>query len=166
MKDNGNYKVGIVGCGRISGHHCRSIKSVDGLEIVAVSDLIIEKAEAYGVEFEIPFFTSYRNMLEELPEIDIVVVATPSGMHFEHSLEFLEKYGKHVIIEKPTFMCPDELIKAYNIAEDNGLHIFPVFQNRYNKAVQRIKRAILDKELGDIRIMNVRLRHCGHFSIL
>ena len=55
MKDNGNYKVGIVGCGRISGHHCRSIKSVDGLEIIAVCDLIKEKAEAYGFEFEIPF---------------------------------------------------------------------------------------------------------------
>jgi UDP-N-acetyl-2-amino-2-deoxyglucuronate dehydrogenase len=160
LKDKKIYKVAIVGCGRISGHHCRSIKSIDGLEIIAVCDLIEEKAKEYGEEFEIPFFTNYRKMFEVLPEIDMVVVATPSGMHFEQSLEFLEIYGKNVIIEKPTFMCPDQLIKAYNTAEKHDLHIFPVFQNRYNKAVQRVKNAIVNKELGDIRIMNVRLRWC------
>jgi predicted dehydrogenase len=99
-------------------------------------------------------------MFNELPEIDIVVVATPSGMHFEHGMEFLENFGKHVIIEKPTFMRLDHLNKAYNTAEKLGLHIFPVFQNRYNKAVKRVKRAIMNKELGEIRIMNVRLRWC------
>ena len=149
LKDKKIYKVAIVGCGRISGHHCRSIKSIDGLEIIAVCDLIEEKAKEYGEEFEIPFFTNYRKMFEVLPEIDMVVVATPSGMHFEHSLELLGIYGKHVIIEKPTFMRPDQLIKAYNTAKKHDLHIFPVFQNRYNKAVQRVKNAIVNKELGD-----------------
>ena len=62
-----------------------------------------------------------------MPEIDMVVVATPSGMHFEHSMEFLEIYGKHVIIEKPTFMRPEQLNKAYDVANKYSLHIFPVF---------------------------------------
>jgi len=154
------YKVAVVGCGRISGHHCRSIVSVNGMEIVAVCDLIEEKAKEYGKEFGIPYFTNYREMFNTLPEINIVVVATPSGMHFEHSMEFLQLYSKHVIIEKPTFMRPEQLIKAYNTADKHGLHIFPVFQNRYNKAVQRVKNAIIDKELGDIRIMNIRVRWC------
>jgi len=154
------YKVAVVGCGRISGHHCRSIVSVNGMEIIAVCDLIEEKAKAYGEEFGIPYFTNYRKMFENIPKIDIVVVATPSGMHFEHSMEFLELYGKHLIIEKPTFMRPEQLKKAYDTANKKGLHIFPVFQNRYNKAVQRVKSAIMNKELGDIRIMNVRVRWC------
>ena len=106
MIDKKMYKVAIVGCGRISGHHCRSIASVNGMEIIAVCDLIEEKAKTYGEEFKIPYFTNYRKMFEVLPEVNIVVVATPSGMHFEHSMEFLELYGKHVIIEKPTFMRP------------------------------------------------------------
>ncbi|SVE50603.1 uncharacterized protein METZ01_LOCUS503457, partial [marine metagenome] len=49
---------------------------------------------------------------------------------------------------------------AYDKANKLGLYIFPVFQNRYNKAVQRVKNAIINEELGDIRIMNVRLRWC------
>ena len=154
------YKVGVVGCGRIIGHHNRSIESIDGLEIIAFSDLDIEKAKSYGEEFDAPYFSNYREMLESMPEIDIVVVATPSGMHYEHAMEFIEKYKKHVIIEKPTFMRLEDLNKAYDTAEDLGLNIFPIFQNRYNKAVKRVKKAIFDGELGEIRIMNVRLRWC------
>ncbi len=154
------YKVAVVGCGRISGHHCRSIASVKGMEIIAVCDLIEEKAKEYGEEFNIPYYTNYSEMFKALPEIDIVVVATPSGMHYEHAMEFINDYNKSVIIEKPTFMRIDQLEQTYDRATSLGLHIFPVFQNRYNTAVQRVKTAIVNRELGDIRIMNVRLRWC------
>ena len=160
MKTKENYKIAVIGCGRISGHHYRSIESVEGLEIVSVCDLVEEKAKDYADEFGIKYFINYRKMFDELPEIDIVVIATPSGMHYEHAMEVMEVYKKSVIIEKPTFMRPEQLTSAYNTAEKLGLHIFPVFQNRYNKAVQRVKKALLKDELGEIRIMNVRLRWC------
>lgn len=154
------YKVAIIGCGRISGHHCRSIEQNTHLELAAVCDLVEERAKAYGEEFSIPYFTNYREMLAEISDVDIVVIATPSGMHFEHAIEILEKYGKHIVVEKPTFMHPAQLAQARKKAEEKGLHIFPVFQNRYNRAVERVKQALRNEELGDIRIMNVRLRWC------
>ena len=160
MDHSNVYKVAIMGCGRIAGHHCRSVVSVKGMEIAAVCDLIEEKAKAYGTEFGIPYFTNYHEMLRSLPEIEIVAVMTPSGMHFEHAMDILDRYGKHVIMEKPTFMKPKQLELAYDFAQKKGLYIFPVFQNRYNKAVQRVKKAIGDGELGDIRIMAVRVRWC------
>ena len=49
----GNIKVALVGCGRISGHHSRSIVKLDGVELVAVCDLDIKKAQVYGEEFVI-----------------------------------------------------------------------------------------------------------------
>lgn len=154
------YKVAIIGCGRIAGHHCRSVVSVKGMEIAAVCDLIEEKSKAYGLEFGVPHFINYHEMMKALPEIDIVAVITPSGMHFEHGMEIMEKYGKHIIMEKPTFMRPSQLVRAYNMAEDLGFNIFPVFQNRYNKAVQRVRKAILDGQIGEIRVMGVRVRWC------
>ncbi len=160
MNKKDNFRIAIIGCGRISGHHLRSIQSVMGLQIVAVCDLIEQKAKAYAAEFNIKYFTNYRNMLETMPEIDIAVIATASGMHFEHAMEVMEVYKKSVIIEKPTFMRPEQLSIAYKKANELGLNIFPVFQNRYNKAVQRVKKALQNDELGDIRIMNVRLRWC------
>lgn len=154
------YKVAIIGCGRIAGHHCRAINATAHIELVAVCDLIEERSRGYGEEFNVPFFINYRKMLKEIPEIDIVVIATPSGMHFEHAYEIAQNYNKHLIIEKPTFMHPVQLFETNKLANEKGTYIFPVFQNRYNKAVHRVKKAIDDGELGEIRIMNVRLRWC------
>lgn len=153
-------KVAVIGCGRISGHHSRSIRDVPGVELAAVCDLVEEKAQAYGVEFNVPYFTNYHVMLRELPQINTVAVVTPSGMHFEHACEIMETYRKNIIMEKPTFLKPSHLTRAYDMAAKLGLRLFPVFQNRYNKAVQRVKRALDTGELGDIRIASVRVRWC------
>ncbi len=152
--------VALVGCGRIAGHHARSIAQTDGATLAAVCDLDAAKAEAYGREFAVPAYTDYRAMLKHHPEIDTVAVITPSGMHFEHGLEMIERFGKNVIMEKPTFMRPEQLIAAFDAAEKSGVRIFPVFQNRYNKAVSRVRRALAAGELGAIRVVSVRTRWC------
>ena len=157
---NDEIKVAIIGCGRIAGHHCRSIMATQGVKLIAVCDLIQEKAAAYGKEFNVPYFINYRQMLRDLPEINMVAVITPSGMHFEHALEMLRLYKKNIIVEKPTFMRPSQLKEAYDLAERLGLHVFPVFQNRYNLAVQRVRKALQNGELGRVRIVSVRVRWC------
>jgi UDP-N-acetyl-2-amino-2-deoxyglucuronate dehydrogenase len=153
-------KVAVIGCGRVAGHHLRSIAQVAGGRIVAVCDLVAERASAYGEQYNIAHFTNYHDMLRAIPEIDVVAIITPSGMHFEHGMEVMRRYRKHILIEKPTFMHPQQLHEAYDFAEAGGLRIFPVFQNRHNKAVRRVKRAIDEGELGEIRIMAVRVRWC------
>lgn len=160
MTDTSLKKVALIGCGRIAGHHCRSIGEVDGVSVAAVCDLIEEKAKEYATEFNIPHFTNYHTMLSEVPDIDIVAVITPSGMHSEHAMEIIDRYKKHVIIEKPTFMNPNFIETAYQAAANHNVKVFPVFQNRYNKAVQRIRSALNDNELGDIRVVSVRVRWC------
>lgn len=157
----------LIGCGRIAGHNSRAILATDGLALVAVCDLELEKAKTYANEFQVPAYQNYRHMLSQHPEIDVAVIATPSGMHFEHAMEMLD-YSKSVVIEKPTFMRPSQLNQAYDKASALGLNIFPIFQNRYNKAVQRTKKAIVGGELGDIRLMNVRVRWCrpqGYYDL-
>ncbi|MBX9634948.1 MAG: Gfo/Idh/MocA family oxidoreductase [Magnetospirillum sp.] len=153
-------QVALIGCGRIAGHHARSIRATDGVELAAVCDLDADKARAYGEEFGVPWYRDYRQMFAERPEISVVAVITPSGMHFEHANEVLERFGKHIIVEKPTFMRPGQLVQAFDLAERKGLSVFPVFQNRYNKAVGRVRQALANGELGDIRVMNVRVRWC------
>ena len=157
---NTPLKVALIGCGRIAGHHCRSIAEVDGVELAAVCDLEIEKADAYALEFGVPAFTDYRRMFDDVPAIDIAAVITPSGMHYEHGLEVIRDFDKHIVMEKPTFMRPGQLHDAYAAAYAAGKRIFPVFQNRYNKAVRRVKQALETGELGDIRTVSVRLRWC------
>lgn len=155
-----NKSIAIIGCGRISGHHCRAIQATDGVEITAVCDLDESKAANYGQEFGVPHYTNYREMLKQLSHIDIVVIATPSGMHFEHAMEMITEFRKSVIVEKPTFMKPSQVSAAYAAAKEYGVEIFPLFQNRYNKAVQRVKQAVTDEQIGGVRILSVRVRWC------
>lgn len=152
--------VAVIGCGRIAGHHCRNIANNPGLKLTAVCDLDLTKAEAYGKEFTVPFYKNYRMMLDKNPIIDIVAIITPSGMHYEHAKEIILNYKKHVIVEKPTFLKLTHLKEIYACAETAGVQVFPVFQNRYNKAVQRVKSALTNGELGDTRIFSVRVRWC------
>lgn len=152
--------VAVIGCGRIAGHHCRNIVANKGLKLVAVCDLEISKAEDYGREFSIPAYDNYRMMMEKHGNIDIVAIITPSGMHYEHAKEIILNYKKHVIVEKPTFLKLSHLKEIYACAEMAGVQVFPVFQNRYNKAVQRVKSALANGELGDTRIFSVRVRWC------
>lgn len=150
----------MIGCGRIAGHHCRSIREVDGVSIAATCDLDLEKAQQYADEFGVPAYRDYHQMFAEVTDIDVVAIITPSGMHLEHAMDVIQRYGKHVIIEKPTFMRPSQLDTVIAAAQSAGIQLFPVFQNRYNKAVKRVKQALDNGELGDIRTVSVRLRWC------
>lgn len=153
-------QVAVIGCGRVAGHHGWSIERADGVRLAAVCDLIEDKAGDMGARFGVPFYTSYHRMLAAHPDIDIVAIITPSGMHYEHAAEIIELYGKHVIVEKPTFMRPEQALAAWELAASKGIKIFPVFQNRYNLAVQRVRSAISSGELGPVRIVSVRVRWC------
>ena len=155
-----NLNIALIGCGRVAGHHCLSIANTEGVRLAAVCDLEADRALAYADQYGVPHYTSYHDMMAAHPDIDIVSVITPSGMHAEHAGEIIKDYGKHVIVEKPTFMRPEQAEAAYGMADQKDTDIFPVFQNRYNKAVRRVRQALDDGELGDLRIVAVRVRWC------
>ncbi len=132
----------------------------EGAELVAVCDLELNKAQAYRDQFGVSAYKNYREMLARHPDVNTVAIITPSGMHFEHGLDIINNGLKNVIVEKPTFMKPSQLVQVYRAAEKNGLRVFPVFQNRHNKAVRRVKQGIASGELGRIRLVSVRVRWC------
>ena len=74
--------VALIGCGRIAGHHIKSIGAVDGVNLVAVCDLDAAKAQPYGEDNGVSWHTNYRTMLAENPGIDTVAIITPSGDPF------------------------------------------------------------------------------------
>src|SRR2546428_1333545 len=90
----------ILGCGRIAGNHLQAIQEVPGAKLAAVCDLIHERADGYSREFGVPAYTDYHRMLLKEP-IDVVCVLTPSGMHPIHAMDIMQRYGKHIVVEKP-----------------------------------------------------------------
>jgi UDP-N-acetyl-2-amino-2-deoxyglucuronate dehydrogenase len=153
-------RLAVIGCGRIAGHHCRSAARTAGVDLVAVCDLDPELAARYGNEFGVPHFINFHEMLRTHPEVNTVAVITPSGMHLEHALEVLKRYRKHVIVEKPLVLRTAHVQELLDEAEAQGVRVFPVFQNRHNLAVRRVRQALENGELGALRIASVRVRWC------
>ena len=84
--------IGIIGCGRIVDHHCEAIKNISNLKISAVCDLNYMKAKELANKFKTTAYKNYHQMLNERKEINLVVIITPSGMHYEHSVDIIKKY--------------------------------------------------------------------------
>jgi predicted dehydrogenase len=99
-------------------------------------------------------------MLEIHSEINLVIIATPSGMHYEHAKDILCNFKKNLIIEKPLTLKVSQAEELFKISKKKGVKIFPVFQNRYNLAVKKVKQSINLNQLGKIRLVNVRVRWC------
>ncbi|NUQ11422.1 MAG: Gfo/Idh/MocA family oxidoreductase [Gemmatimonadaceae bacterium] len=149
-------KVALVGCGRIAGTHFEAIREVEGLELAGVCDIIEERARAAGERNEVPWFTSYAAMLEEVA-CDAVAICTPSGLHPQHGIQ-AARAGKHVICEKPMAIAlqgADDLVHACDQA---GVHLFVVKQNRLNPSVQLVKRALDKGRFGRLYLANTTVR--------
>jgi UDP-N-acetyl-2-amino-2-deoxyglucuronate dehydrogenase len=149
-------RVALVGCGRISRNHFDAIAQVDGLELVAVADADLARAQAVGAEKGVPAFGSLEEMLEQIPS-DLVAICTPSGLHPQQGI-IAARAGRHVLTEKPmaiSLAAADELVQACDGA---GVHLFVVKQNRLNPPVQLLRRAIDKGRFGRIYMANVTVR--------
>ncbi len=149
-------RIALVGCGRISRNHFDAIRRIDGLELVAVCDVVSERAEAAGEAEGVPWFTAIDVMLDTVPS-DAVVIATPSGMHPQHGI-LAARSGRHVITEKPmaiSLQGADALVQA---CDDAGVRLFVVKQNRLNPPVQLLKRALDKGRFGRLYMANCTVR--------
>ena len=149
MNKTEKIRIALVGCGRISRNHFESIKNLKGeSELVAVCDCIQERAEEAGEKNGVPFFTDYDEMLAK-SEADLVVIATPSGLHPEMGIKAANA-GINVMTEKPmaiNIKSADELIDA---CDKNRVKLFVVKQNRLNTTMQLLKHAINKGRFGKI----------------
>ena len=153
--------VALIGCGRVAGHHARSIAKIPELmNLVAVCDLVEERANDLSEGHHVPAYNNYYKMLSDHPEVDIVSIITPSGMHFEHAMDIIDNFNKHVVIEKPIVMTLEQGRKLKEKARIKDIKVFPVFQYRYNKSVQKIKSTHETNELGRLFLATVRTRWC------
>ena len=153
-------KIGILGLGRIAGHHVKAISKNKKIKIAAACDLNFTKRDSFSKKHKVKCYSHYDLMLKAHPEIDIVAIMSPSGMHYEHALKILNKFRKHLIIEKPTTLRTSNLKKIFITAEKLKRKIYPIFQNRNNKCVMKLKEEINKGKLGKIKIANLTLRWC------
>jgi predicted dehydrogenase len=95
--------------------------------------------------------------MTDRPDVDVIVITTPSGTHLEPALAAIEA-GKHVIVEKPLEITPERADRIIEAAESAGVKLATIFQNRFGSGAQRVKAAVDGRRLGRLVICSVAVK--------
>lgn len=123
-------KIGLFGLGHLGKIHLKCMLEVEAIELVGYYDPNEEAAAWMEKNYDIPRFTSQKDLIEKVDAIDVV---TPTAFHFEIALLALQA-GKHVFIEKPVTQKPEEARQLAQIAEEKNLKIQVGHVERFNPA--------------------------------
>ena len=155
-------KYALIGCGRISTNHIKAVIN-NKLELVAVCDVLPEKMEellakhSLEKDASIKRYTDYKKMIAENPDIQLISIATESGLHAEIALYCIDN-GINLIIEKPMAMSMADADEIVRRAEEKHVKVSACHQNRFNIAVQQLRKAIEAGRFGKLSHGSIHVR--------
>ena len=143
-----DLRFGLIGCGHIARRHAELLGTgqVDGATLTAVCDIVPERAQTLGEQYDVPHFTDLREVLAR-DDVDVACILTPSGLHHDHALAAAAA-GKHVLVEKPMALRLDHADSMIRACDEAKVRLFVVKQCRFNVPVRRAREALDDGRFG------------------
>ena len=142
-------RVGVIGCGYWGPNLVRNFARHPHSQVEAVADIRYERAVRVGGEYRIPLITDQPDELVRVPELDLVVIATPSFTHYGLAKAALAA-GKHVLVMKPLATRLAEAEELCELARRQGLLLAVDHTFVFTGAVQRMKQLIASGDIGDL----------------
>ena len=144
--------MAIVGAGNIASVHAQAIGEVEGARLICVCDAGSGRGRELAERSGARYAPDVDAVLAD-PEVDAVVVTTPSGLHAEAVVTAAER-GKHALVEKPLDIRLDRCDSMIEAAHRNGTVLAGVFQNRFAPGVARAREAVNAGRLGRLVLAN------------
>jgi UDP-N-acetyl-2-amino-2-deoxyglucuronate dehydrogenase len=149
-------RVAIVGCGRIAQTHFAAIEHhCANLTLVAVCDTTDEVLQKHVERLKVVGYSQFEDLLKN-EKLDLVVLCTPSGYHADQAI-LSARYGVNVVTEKPLATKWNDGLRMVRACEEAAVRLFVIKQNRYNKTLQLLKKAILEGRFGKIYSISVNV---------
>jgi D-xylose 1-dehydrogenase (NADP+, D-xylono-1,5-lactone-forming) len=121
-------------------------------EFVAVGSRDLARANAFASEHGLArAHGSYEELLAD-PEVDAIYNPLPNALHVEWSIKALEA-GKHVLCEKPMSRHPEDVERAFDVAEREGRVLEEAFMWRHHPQLQRARELIAAGDVGELRVI-------------
>lgn len=145
---NGKVRCAVVGLGAIGPTHVNAIEGIENAKLVAVCDVVMEKADRFAESCGCKAYYDYDAMLGD-PDIDLVHICVPSGMHAELGVKAAAA-GKHVLVEKPIAERLDDARAMVLAARQAGLTL-AVFENfRFAEPFLKARQCVEAGDIGDL----------------
>ncbi|MCB0397531.1 MAG: Gfo/Idh/MocA family oxidoreductase [Flavobacteriales bacterium] len=154
MSNKRSIPFGVVGCGHIGKRHAEMIRQNPSAELVAWCDVRSPEEAGIPKDSKVPFYNSMEEMLEKHPEIEVVNICTPNGLHAAQATYAL-KNNRHVVCEKPMGLSAANCERVISLALEKSKQVFCVMQNRYSPPSVWIKDVIDRKLLGEIYMVQL-----------
>jgi len=140
-------RVGVVGTGHMGQYHVNVYSELPNVKLAGIADVSKERVAAVAKKFKTKGYTDYRKLIGQ---VDAVTVAVPTGKHYEVAKEFLSA-GVHVLLEKPITPTLKEAKELYSIAKKKKVILQVGHVERFNGAVQEVKKIIKNPLLVETR---------------
>jgi UDP-N-acetyl-2-amino-2-deoxyglucuronate dehydrogenase len=144
---NKPVRFAIIGCGKIATRHAE--QAAKHGELVAVCDIIPEKADALAAGHKARAYYSLHELLNKEKQIDLIAICTPNGLHAGHSIDAL-KAGMNVLCEKPLCISSADAAAMIDTAKKAGKRLFVVKSTRYNPALISLKKILDQQKAGSL----------------
>ncbi|MEK3994119.1 Gfo/Idh/MocA family oxidoreductase [Psychrobacillus sp. FSL K6-2365] len=145
----------IVGMGFIADKHIAAIQNAEGANLFAICDtnpdrLVLDDENVLK-------YTDLEKMLTENPQIDVVNICVPSGLHATLT-KVVAKYNKHIVTEKPMALNSADAKEMMEIAKEAGVKLSIVHPNRYRPAIMEVRELMDAGKFGKLSHANATVR--------
>ena len=141
-----NYRIGIIGSGRIANRFVPEAKMVNGTQITSVLNPDPLQAESFAKAHNIEYYTDFDDFIKT---VDAVYIATPHLTHYDYAKRSLLA-GKHVLCEIPFTLKKNEALELYSLAEKQNLVLLEASKTAYCPAFGHIITLVKSGIIGDV----------------
>lgn len=150
------YGFGVIGCGTIAPTHLAAIKRIPNARLVAVCDIVEEKAKRLATENAVDYYTNHIDLLNR-DDIDVVNVVTWSGTHADIGMD-AARAGKHVIVTKPIDIKLEKIDQFIETCRKSKVKLGATHQFRSYSVYANTKQAIDEGRFGRLFMGNAFLK--------
>ena len=150
----------VIGCGVVAFTHAKALEALaeEDCRLYACCDIIREKADQYAKDHNVPrVYYDYREVLAD-PQVDIVCVCVPSGIHGEICIAASEA-GKAIVCEKPMEITPEKIASIIETVKKNHTKMQCIFQRRMMPVAIAVRDIIASGRLGRICLAEAQLKY-------
>ncbi len=158
-------KFAIVGCGNIGRRHVAVMDKCDAAQLVAICDTDAQRLAELGETYNVATYDDYEKMLEEA-DFDIISICTPHALHAPMS-NLAARSKKHILVEKPMALDTASANDMIQNAKNEGVNLWVVKQNRYNKPIMLVRDLLDNNRLGKVFMVQTNVmwnRHQRYYN--
>ena len=150
-------KVGIVGVGRMGQIHLDNlVRKFPEAEVVAISD-ISESSRSLAEKYTIPnFYLDYKDLISN-PDVDSVVICSPTDQHATH-IKLAAIAGKQIFCEKPMDLSLETVQEVLQVVEENNVKLMIAFNRRFDPNFMKVRNMVNAGNIGDPHIIKITSR--------